>query len=84
MHCNCAKYIISLQKRFALGLLNGLIVHLKFKGLWDLYKLIEPLLKNIKVKDYQTLLKEVSFPEYQLNFLKHLICCLLLRLILLA
>ena len=41
--------------------------------IWDLYKLIEPLLKNIKVKDYQTLLKEVSFPEYQLNFLKHLI-----------
>ena len=36
---NFAKYIISLQKRFALGLLNGLIVHLKFKGLWDLYKL---------------------------------------------
>jgi hypothetical protein len=36
---NFAKFIISLQKRFASGLLNGLIVHLKFKGLWDLYKL---------------------------------------------
>lgn len=36
---NFAKYIISLQKRFALGLLDGLITHLKFKGLWDLYKL---------------------------------------------
>jgi hypothetical protein len=30
---------MSLQKRFAIGLLDGLIVHLKFKGLWDLYKL---------------------------------------------
>jgi hypothetical protein len=36
---NFAKFIISLQKRFAYGLLDGLIVHLKFKGLWDLYKL---------------------------------------------
>jgi hypothetical protein len=36
---NFAKFIVSLQKRFALGLLDGLIVHLKFKGLWDLYKL---------------------------------------------
>jgi hypothetical protein len=36
---NFAKFIISLQKRFAVGLLDGLIVHLKFKGLWDLYKL---------------------------------------------
>ena len=36
---NFAKFIMSLQKRFALGLLDGLIVHLKFKGLWDLYKL---------------------------------------------
>jgi hypothetical protein len=36
---NFAMFIISLQKRFALGLLDGLIVHLKFKGLWDLYKL---------------------------------------------
>jgi hypothetical protein len=30
---------MSLQKRFALGLLNGLTLHLKLKGLWDLYKL---------------------------------------------
>jgi hypothetical protein len=36
---NFAMFIISLQKRFALGLLDGLIVHLKFKGIWDLYKL---------------------------------------------
>ena len=40
---------------------------------WDYYGLIEPYLKNIKEKDYQTLLKEVSFPEYQLNFMKELI-----------
>lgn len=36
---NFAKFIMSLQKRFALGLLNGLTTHLKFKGLWDLYGL---------------------------------------------
>lgn len=36
---NFAKFIMSLQKRFALGLLNGLTLHLKLKGLWDLYKL---------------------------------------------
>ena len=40
---------------------------------WDFYELIEPLLKNIKIKDYQTLLKEVSFPEYQLKFMRQLI-----------
>ena len=44
---NFAKFIISLQKRFALGLLDGLIVHLKFKGLWDLYKLTRSKLKII-------------------------------------
>ena len=36
---NFAKFIMSLQKRFALGLLNGLTTHLQFKGLWDLYNL---------------------------------------------
>ena len=41
--------------------------------IWNLYELIEPLLKNIKVKEYQTLLKEISFPEYQFNFIRHLI-----------
>ena len=39
---------------------------------WKLNELIEPLLKNIKIKDYKTLLKEVSFPEYQFNFLNEL------------
>jgi len=29
-----AKFLMSLQKRFALGLLNGLIIHLKLKGIW--------------------------------------------------
>lgn len=36
---NFAKFIISLQQRFALGVLDGLITHLKLKGLWDVYKL---------------------------------------------
>lgn len=36
---NFAKFIMSLQKRFAVGLLNGLTTHLKLKGLWDLYGL---------------------------------------------
>lgn len=36
---NFAKFIMTLQKRFALGLLDGLIVHLKLKGLWEIYKL---------------------------------------------
>lgn len=36
---NFAKFIMTLQKRFALGLLDGLIIHLKLKGIWDLYKL---------------------------------------------
>ena len=40
---------------------------------WNLYELIEPILKNIKVKEYQTLLNEVSFPDYQLNFIRNLI-----------
>ena len=40
---------------------------------WDFYELIEPYLKNIKEKDYQTLLKEVSFPEYQLNFIRDIV-----------
>mgnify|MGYP007037157168 CR=1 FL=1 len=33
------KFIMSIQKRFALGLVNGAITHLKYTGLWDLYKL---------------------------------------------
>ena len=40
---------------------------------WGLYELLEPLLKNIKVKDYKTLLQEVSFPEFQFNFIKQII-----------
>lgn len=60
---NFAKYIISLQKRFALGLLNGLITHLKFKGLWDLYKLTRSKLDVI-----------ISPPvEYQLYRRQHII-----------
>ena len=36
---NFDKFIISLQQRFALGILDGLTTHLKLKGIWDLYKL---------------------------------------------
>ena len=40
---------------------------------WDLYELFEPYLKNIKEKDYKTLLKEVSFPEFQLSLIKEIL-----------
>ena len=36
---NFAKFILSLQQRFAAGILDGLITHLKLRGTWDLYKL---------------------------------------------
>lgn len=36
---NFAKFIISLQQRFAAGITEGVITHLKLKGIWDLYKL---------------------------------------------
>ena len=38
-----------------------------------LYKLLEPLLVNIDKKDYSSLLNEISFPNFQLNFIKYLI-----------
>ena len=44
---NFAKFIMSLQKRFALGLVNGAITHLKYTGLWDLYKLTKNKIKII-------------------------------------
>jgi len=34
-----AKFIVRLQQRFAAGLKNGFVTHLKLKGLWDKYKL---------------------------------------------
>ena len=39
---------------------------------WDLYVQIQPLLENIQEKDYKTILKEISFPQFQFNFLKNL------------
>lgn len=36
-----AKFVVRLQQRFALGLKNGFITHLKLKELWDKYKLKE-------------------------------------------
>lgn len=39
---------------------------------WKLFELLEPLLANIKEKNYETLLNEVSFPEFQFDFMKYL------------
>ena len=39
---------------------------------WQLYELLRPLLENIKTKEYKNILKEISFPEFQLNFLNEL------------
>ena len=40
---------------------------------WQLYELLQPLLENIKTKTFQDILKEISFPEFHLNFIKELI-----------
>ena len=40
---------------------------------WELYELFEPYLKNIKEKNYEILLKEVSFPSFQLSFIKEIL-----------
>ena len=40
---------------------------------YQFYKLFEPLLINIDKKTYSEILNEISFPEFQLNFLKDLI-----------
>ncbi len=29
---------------------------------WDLYELLQPLFENIQEKNYETILKEISFP----------------------
>ena len=39
---------------------------------WELYKLLHPLFENIQEKNYETILKEISFPEFQFNFIKEL------------
>jgi len=44
---NFAKFIMKLQNKFAYGLLDGAITHLKYTGLWDLYKLSKNKLKII-------------------------------------
>ena len=44
---NFAKFIMSQQRRFSYGLLNGAITHLKYTGLWDLYKLNKNQIKII-------------------------------------
>ena len=40
-----AKFVMRMQDRFAVGLLKGFIVHLKFRGLWEEYDLKERDLK---------------------------------------
>ena len=40
---------------------------------WQFYKLFESLIVNIDKKSYSEILNEISFPEFQLNFLKNLI-----------
>ena len=40
---------------------------------WPFYKLLEPSLVNIHKKNYSEILNEISFPEFQLNFIKYLI-----------
>ena len=40
---------------------------------WQLHELLQPLLENIKTKEYKTILKEISFPEFHFNFIKGLI-----------
>ena len=40
---------------------------------WDFYELLEPNLKNIQEKNYEILLKEVSFPDFQLSFIKEIL-----------
>ena len=37
-----------------------------------MYKLLHPLFENIQEKNYETILKEISFPEFQFNFIKEL------------
>lgn len=44
---NFAKFLMTQQRRFALGLLNGAITHLKYTGLWDTYKLSREMIKII-------------------------------------
>ena len=39
---------------------------------WQLYELLQPLLENIKTKEYKKLLKEISFPEFHFDFINEL------------
>jgi hypothetical protein len=33
---------------------------------------LQPLFENIQEKNYETILKEISFPQFQFNFIKEL------------
>lgn len=42
-----SKFLISMERNFAKGLLNGAITHLKYTGLWDIYRLTSDMIKII-------------------------------------
>ena len=44
---NFSKFLMAQQRRFALGLTNGAITHLKYTGLWDIHRLTKSMVKII-------------------------------------
>ena len=63
----------NLTKIFFEFLINIYYFQFSYNNLvWQIYELIQPLLENIKEKDYDTLLNEVSFADFQFNFIKEL------------
>jgi hypothetical protein len=71
---NFAKFLMSQQKRFALGLLNGAITHLKYCGLWEAYRLTKNKIKitiNPPV-EYETYRRQ-KLLESKVNMMKTLL-----------
>ena len=63
----------NLTKEYFEFLSNIYFFQNKYNNLnWPLYSLIEPLLVNIDKKEYITIEKEISFPLFLFNFIKHL------------
>lgn len=71
---NFAKFIMSLQQRFAAGILDGVITHLKLKGLWDLYKLQKSDLQVVFTQpiEYQQYRKQ-KLLESKVTMMKNLL-----------
>ena len=71
---NFAKFIMSLQQRFAAGILDGIVTHLKLKGLWDLYKLQKSDLQVVFTQpiEYQQYRKQ-KLLEGKVNMMKNLL-----------